>query len=43
MKDFINDFTGIIHNDDSSDESEIEIELELGEKENDKRLKFQLH
>ena len=40
MKDFINDFytydfTGIIHNDDSSDESDIEIDLERSEKEDD--------
>ena len=41
MKDFINDFqihdfTGITHNDDSSDESDIEIDLELTEKYHDK-------
>ena len=41
MKGFINsfhtyDFTGIIHNDASSDESDIEIDLELTEKEGDK-------
>ena len=41
MKDFINDFytydfTGIIHNDDSSDDSSIEIDLEPPEKEDDK-------
>ena len=40
MKDFINDlntydFTGIIHNDNNSDESDIEIDLELTEKEDD--------
>ena len=32
----IYDFTGIIHNDDSSDESDIEIDLELTEKDHDK-------
>ena len=41
MKDFINDFytydfTGIIHNDDSSDDSGTEIDLEPPEKEDDK-------
>ena len=41
VKDFINDFytydfTGIIQNDDSSGESDIEIDLELTEKEDDK-------
>ena len=41
MKEFINDFytydvTGMIHNDGSSDESNIEINLELTEKEDDK-------
>ena len=41
IKDFINDFythdfTGIIHNDDSSDESDFEINLDLTEKEDDK-------
>ena len=40
MKDFINDlntydFTGIIHNDNNSDKSDIEIDLELTEKEDD--------
>ena len=40
MKGFINDlytydFTRIIHNDDSSDKSDIEIDLELTEKEDD--------
>ena len=42
MKDFINDFykndfTGIIHNNDTSDESDIEIDLEFTEKEEDKK------
>ena len=42
MKDFINDFykndfTGIIHNNDTSDESDIEIDLEFTEKEDDKK------
>ena len=32
----IYDFTGITHNDDSSDESDIEIDLELTEKYHDK-------
>ena len=41
IKDFINDFythdfIGIIHNDDSSDESDFEINLDLTEKEDDK-------
>ena len=41
MKDFINnsetyDFTGIIYNNSSSDESDIEIDLELTKKEDDK-------
>ena len=41
MKDFINDFytydfTGFIHNDGSSDEIDIEIDIEFTEKENDK-------
>ena len=41
MKDFINnfytyDFTGIFHNDSSSDKSDIEIHLELTEKEDNK-------
>ena len=41
MKDFINDFytyefTGTIHKDDSPDESDIEMDLELTEKEDDK-------
>ena len=41
MKDFINDFctydfTGISHNDNSLDESDIEIDLELTEKEDNK-------
>ena len=41
MKDFINDFrtydfTGIIHNDNSLDESDTEIDLELTEKEDNK-------
>ena len=40
MKNFIidfykYDFTGIIHNDDSSEESDIEIDLELTKKEDD--------
>ena len=42
MKDFINDFytydfTGIIHNNESSDESDTEINLELTEKEDEKK------
>ena len=42
MKDFINDFyacnlNGIILNDDSLDENDIEIDLELTEKEDDKK------
>ena len=32
------DFTTIIHNNDSSDESDIEIDLELTEKEDDKEV-----
>ena len=41
VKDFINDFytndfAGIIHNDNTSNESDIEIDLELNEKEDDK-------
>ena len=41
MKDFINnsetyDFTGIIYNNSSSDESDIEIDLELTKEEDDK-------
>ena len=41
LKDFINDlytndFAGIIHNDNTSNESDIEIDLELNEKEDDK-------
>ena len=41
IKDFINDFytydfTGIIHNDGSSDKNDIEIDIELTEKEDDK-------
>ena len=41
MKDFINnfypyDFNGIIHNDDNLDENDIEIDLELTDKQDDK-------
>ena len=41
IKDFINDFytydfTGIIHNDGGSDKNDIEIDIELTEKEDDK-------